>query len=215
MTSACLGTMRQDAPRRPARPAAGRRRSPASRESASSVSGSGARTLGGSARRRSAALALARARSQLRGVFADRDVDARPRATSQGAGGLGRRRSSGPHPWPPSVTAIDGAVKELAVLSPAKRRAHATARRDGEALMSDRESMEYDVVIVGAGPAGLTAAIRLKQLAAADRPRDQRLRARKGQRGRRAHPVRRGDRPQGARRADPRLEGRARRWPCR
>jgi len=33
--------------------------------------------------------------------------------------------------------------------------------------MSQRESMEYDVVIVGAGPAGLSAAIRLKQLAAA------------------------------------------------
>src|SRR5437868_2340511 len=33
--------------------------------------------------------------------------------------------------------------------------------------MSDRESMEYDVVIVGAGPAGLAASIRLKQLAAA------------------------------------------------
>ena len=32
--------------------------------------------------------------------------------------------------------------------------------------MSDREAMEYDVVIVGAGPAGLSAAIRLKQLAA-------------------------------------------------
>ena len=32
--------------------------------------------------------------------------------------------------------------------------------------MTDRESMQYDVVIVGAGPAGLAAAIRLKQLAA-------------------------------------------------
>jgi electron-transferring-flavoprotein dehydrogenase len=32
--------------------------------------------------------------------------------------------------------------------------------------VSERESMEYDVVIVGAGPAGLAAAIRLKQLAA-------------------------------------------------
>ena len=32
--------------------------------------------------------------------------------------------------------------------------------------MADRESMEFDVVIVGGGPAGLSAAIRLKQLAA-------------------------------------------------
>ena len=31
--------------------------------------------------------------------------------------------------------------------------------------MSEREQMEFDVVIVGAGPAGLAAAIRLKQLA--------------------------------------------------
>ncbi len=31
--------------------------------------------------------------------------------------------------------------------------------------MAERESMEYDVVVVGAGPAGLSAAIRIKQLA--------------------------------------------------
>lgn len=30
--------------------------------------------------------------------------------------------------------------------------------------MSEREVMQYDVVIVGAGPAGLSCAIRLKQL---------------------------------------------------
>ena len=35
-----------------------------------------------------------------------------------------------------------------------------------EAELADRESMEYDVVIVGAGPSGLACAIRLKQLCA-------------------------------------------------
>jgi ribulose 1,5-bisphosphate synthetase/thiazole synthase len=59
---------------------------------------------------------------------------------------------------------IDGAVKEWAVdLS----RNVVAVRRDEEERMSERESMAYDVVIVGAGPAGLSAAIRLKQLAAA------------------------------------------------
>ncbi len=39
------------------------------------------------------------------------------------------------------------------------------ATRDEGNHMTDRESMEYDVVIVGAGVAGLAAAIRLKQIA--------------------------------------------------
>src|SRR6187397_83963 len=45
----------------------------------------------------------------------------------------------------------------------AVRRSESPGMSDTDAL-PERESMEYDVVVVGAGPAGLSAAIRLKQV---------------------------------------------------
>jgi electron-transferring-flavoprotein dehydrogenase len=41
-----------------------------------------------------------------------------------------------------------------------------TTAEEDEMMNADREAMEYDVLIIGAGPAGLSAAIRLKQLEA-------------------------------------------------
>ena len=64
--------------------------------------------------------------------------------------------------------------------------------------------------MVGGGPSGLATAIRLKQLAAGEGHGGFRLRPREGLRDRRPHPLRRGHRPEGARRALSRLEGEGR-----
>ncbi len=70
-----------------------------------------------------------------------------------------------------------------------------------------REAMEFDVVIVGAGPAGLAAAIRLKQLA----PDKSVVVRGEGLRSRRPYPVRRGDRSDRPRQPDPGMARRGQR----
>ena len=71
--------------------------------------------------------------------------------------------------------------------------------------MAERESMPYDVVIVGAGPAGPRRRDPPQAARRRGRARAQRLHPRKGLRGRRPHPLGRGGRSEGARRAAARL----------
>ena len=73
-----------------------------------------------------------------------------------------------------------------------------------------REAMEYDVAIVGAGPAGLATAIRLKQLAAEHSQGGLGRRAREGLGARRAHPLGRDHGSARDHRAAAELEGKRR-----
>ena len=102
-----------------------------------------------------AAGAAAAACSQSRGSSLNGDVDAGLEPPRKRAGGLSHAdRFACPRPCR-FLTAIDGAVKELAGLDKVTvRETRRRARR--EEPMSERESMQYDVVVVGAGPAGLS-----------------------------------------------------------
>ena len=66
--------------------------------------------------------------------------------------------------WPRSATINSPTIKRG--FNSSHRLCLSTPDAIAEALSQPREQMHYDVVTVGAGPAGLSADIRLKQLAA-------------------------------------------------